>query len=285
MRRGELLSSGEDLLTIYMQQVRQFPLLTVAQEQELGVLAQAGDQEAYQQLIISNLRLVVDIARRYDGNTLSNLDIIQAGNIGLMRAVAKFQPKKGFKLSTYATYWIRSSIERAINEQGFLCQSRKMNEQVSRFLKAQDRLSQQLKRPPTKAELADALMIDEATVDNVLHVYTMDNTAHSLYANNYEGAYETDQTVDVEADVLHKLQTQRIQALLSDLPAEHQQILKLRFGFENGQCYSYPAIARRLGQSDQQVRRTCRQLLSDLKACEQWQACSNTMEVLDDETD
>ena len=264
---------------IYLRQVKQYPLLTPAAEQELGRRTQAGDEQAYHQLVVSNLRLVVRIARRYRGVALHTLDLIQAGNIGLMRAASKFQPHKGFKFSTYASTWIRSSIERAIGQHGFTYQSYKMNQRVKHLLKVQEKLTHQLHRAPTYRELAEELMVTNQALDNTLRACILYSAEDYWSGSNGDTPAEPiDDTIDVEADVLHNVQAEQIQALLAKLPARQQQILKLRFGFDNDRCYNYSEIGRQLGLSAEMIRRTCLKTLRLLKQSEQWQACRSKIE-------
>ena len=160
-----------DAIRSYLYEIGKIPLLTADEEVILAKRIEKGDKEAAQLLITANLRLVVSIAKKYSKSGLELLDLIQEGNIGLMRAVEKFDYHKGFKFSTYATWWIRQAVTRAIADQGRTIRVPvHMGDQINKLLRVQHQLTQQLGRDPTVEELAEALEVPPKKVENMIHV-------------------------------------------------------------------------------------------------------------------
>ena len=162
---------ADDSVRLYLREIGKIPLLNAEQELELAQRVVAGEKEAKDQMAEANLRLVVSIAKRYVGRGLDLLDLIEEGNTGLLRAVEKFDPDKGFKFSTYATWWIRQAITRAIADQARTIRIPvHMVETINKLLRTQRRLTQELNREPTNAEIAKEMEIDEAKVEHIMKI-------------------------------------------------------------------------------------------------------------------
>ena len=263
--------AGEDPLLSYMRDIADVPLLTAAQEVELAQRIEQGDQAALQKFIMSNLRLVVSVAKRYTGRGLPLLDLIQEGNIGLMRAVQKYDWRKGFKFSTYATWWIRQAVTRAIADKARTIRLPvHMGEAITRLNQVNQRLTQQLGREPTENELAEALGV------NVNKVREAQKAAHiptSLEAPI--GEEDESELADLVADetsqqpeeavyeMLLKRETQ--DALGQVLTPREQLVLELRFGLGNGHVYPLEKIGEVLGITRERVRQIEAKALEKLR--------------------
>ncbi|HIJ22660.1 MAG: sigma-70 family RNA polymerase sigma factor [Gammaproteobacteria bacterium] len=168
-KAGKLKGDNHDSLHLYMQEIRSYPLLTADEEKEIARAVQQGDQEARNLLIESNLRLVVSIARRYQNQGVMLMDMIEEGNLGLMHAVEKFDPERGYRFSTYATWWIRQSVDRAV-----MSQARTVRlpihilREMRRYMRASRKLAQSDSHEPTSIEIATFLDGNEQTVDKVM---------------------------------------------------------------------------------------------------------------------
>src|SRR3954468_11355478 len=225
-----------DPLKLYVRQIGDGPLLTPAQERELARLKDEGDEEAKRKLVESNLRLVMSITRNYTRAGVPLLDLIQEGNLGLMRAVEKFDYKLGFKLSTYATWWIRQAITRALADQGRTIRLPvHVADQVRRLLRARRQLAQKLNREPSLAELARETQQSEERVrellelvENPVSLETPVGDGESIYGDMIE---------DVHAAAPHdqtaiKARTKELAVALDVLNPRMRRVLALRFGLE-----------------------------------------------------
>ena len=162
---------ADDSVRLYLREIGKIPLLSAEEELALANRVVAGDKDAKDQMAEANMRLVVSIAKRYVGRGLDLLDLIQEGNTGLLRAVEKFDPDKGFKFSTYATWWIRQAITRAIADQARTIRIPvHMVETINKLLRTQRRLTQEYNREPTNAEIAKEMEIDEAKVEHIMKI-------------------------------------------------------------------------------------------------------------------
>ena len=271
MRHPEALAV-DHLYEIYMQQVKQYPLLSRQEEQLLGHLVQDGDREAHQQLVLSNLRLVVRFVQRYRHQTSCEvLDLIQAGNIGLMRAVTRFRPELGFRLSTYAGPYIRGQIIYEMEQRRLIKLGNSRSDQVGTMLRADEQLTQQLQRQPTTPELAEALTISEAACQRIMRALVVATPGESLD----EHAQVADADVsDVESEAVQQVHAEHVRQLMSEFSAECQAIIKLRFGFDTDHCHSYTEISRQLDLPYERVRVTCVRVLERCRQSDKWQACN-----------
>lgn len=257
-----------DSLQAYLRQISTIPLLSREEEVELATRAQAGDQRALEKLIVSNLRYVVSVARRYLGYGLALADLINEGNIGLIRAIQRFDPSRGVKVITYAVWWIRQAITHAIAEHGgVIALPVKQLEKLHKVFEGYRRYTQQSGVEPSSEELAAELDLPVDEVESVLHIYRR----LSLNAPIGEGG-ETS-FLDVlpsttspsgEEAYINATLTDEIQELLSQLPAREQQILRLRFGI-NEEPKTLEEIGGMLGITRERVRQIEKQAKDRLR--------------------
>jgi len=264
-------TAGEDPLLSYMRDISDVPLLTAAQEVGLAKSIEQGDAAALEKFIISNLRLVVSVAKRYTGRGLPLLDLIQDGNIGLMRAVQKYDWRKGFKFSTYATWWIRQAITRAISDKARTIRLPvHMGEAITRLNRVSQRLTQQLGREPTEEELAQALGVGIQKVRDVIKAAHVPSSLEAPI-----GEEEDSELADMVADEISQhpedavyemmLKSETQDALGSLLTAREKLVLQLRFGFGNGRVYPLQKIGEVLGITRERVRQIEAKALEKLR--------------------
>jgi RNA polymerase primary sigma factor len=257
-----------DSLQAYLRQISTIPLLSREEEVELATRAQAGDQGALEKLIVSNLRYVVSVARRYLGYGLALADLINEGNIGLIHAVQRFDPSRGVKVITYAVWWIRQAITHAIAEHGgVIALPVKQLEKLHKIFEGYRRYTQQSGVEPSSAELAAELDLPVDEVESVLHIYRR----LSLNAPIGEGG-ETS-FLDVlpsttspsgEEAYINATLTDKIRELLSQLPPREQQILRLRFGIDE-EPKTLEEIGGMLGITRERVRQIEKQAKDRLR--------------------
>ena len=256
--RGE--AAEVDAITAYLREIGRVPMLSHAQEIELAKRIEAGDKEAVQQFVLANLRLVVSIAKRYVGRGLSLLDLIQEGNIGLMRAVQRYDWRRGHRFSTHATWWIRQAISRAVADKGRAIRLPVyVNTALNRVRRERQRLVQELGRDPTEQELADALGMD---VERLHELEAAPGTPISLELP--VGEDEEQELGDVLADeastspeeaATTRTMKQEVQEVLEDvLTPRERLVLQLRFGLGNGHTFPLEQVGRQLGITRERVR-------------------------------
>ncbi|HZK66947.1 MAG TPA: sigma-70 family RNA polymerase sigma factor, partial [Chloroflexota bacterium] len=263
--------ASEDPLLSYMRDIADVPLLTAAQEVELAKRIEQGDAQALERFIMSNLRLVVSVAKRYTGRGLPMLDLIQEGNIGLMRAVNKYDWRRGFKFSTYATWWIRQAITRAIADKARTIRLPvHMGEAITRLNQVSQRLTQELGRDPTEVELAEALGVGVHKVREAVKAAHVPSSLESPIGEEDESeladlvADETSQaTEEAVYEMLLKRETQ--DALGAVLTPREQLVLQLRFGLGNGHVYPLEKIGEVLGITRERVRQIEAKALEKLR--------------------
>ncbi len=256
--RGE--ATEVDAITAYLREIGRVPMLSHAQEIDLAQRIEAGDKTAVQQFVLANLRLVVSIAKRYVGRGLSLLDLIQEGNIGLMRAVQRYDWRRGHRFSTHATWWIRQAISRAVADKGRAIRLPVyVNTALNRVRRERQRLVQELGRDPTEQELADAL---EMGVERLHELEAAPGTPISLELP--VGEDEEQELGDVLADetstspeevATTRTMKQEVQEVLEDvLTPRERLVLQLRFGLGNGHTYPLEQVGRQLGITRERVR-------------------------------
>jgi RNA polymerase primary sigma factor len=258
---GSAVRAETDSLGLFLSEIARYPLLTAAEEVELARRVERGDAEAKQRMITSNLRLVVSIARRYEGNDLSLLDLVQEGMIGLIRAVEKFDPQRGFKFSTYATWWIRQAVQRGIeNRARTIRVPVHIAERERRIARAQGELTASLGRLPTDAEIAPAAGLSARQVREVREaaraVASLDrplaDEAESGTVSELLAAEE--EPVDERIDMTFRRET--VRRALERLPEIQREVLKLRYGLDgDGEPQSLEEIGRRFGLARESIRR------------------------------
>jgi RNA polymerase primary sigma factor len=256
--RGE--AAEVDAITAYLREIGRVPMLSHAQEIDLAKRIEAGDKEAVQQFVLANLRLVVSIAKRYVGRGLSLLDLIQEGNIGLMRAVQRYDWRRGHRFSTHATWWIRQAISRAVADKGRAIRLPVyVNTALNRVRRERQRLVQEWGREPNEAELAEALGMD---VERLHELEAAPGTPISLELP--VGEDEEQELGDVLADEAStspeeaatvRTMKQEVQEVLEDvLTSRERLVLQLRFGLGNGHTYPLEQVGRQLGITRERVR-------------------------------
>ena len=248
-----------DPVRMYLKEIGRINLLTSDEEFEYAKRAEAGDEEAKRMLAESNLRLVVSIAKRYVGRGMLFLDLIQEGNIGLMKAVDKFDPTKGYKFSTYATWWIRQAITRAIADQARTIRVPvHMVETINKLARVQRQLTQELNREPTDEEIAKKLGI---TVDKVREVYKISQDPVSLETpigeedDSHLGDFIKDErTMGPEEYATVEMLKEELKGVLSTLTEREEKVLRLRFGLDDGQCRTLEEVGQIFGVTRERIR-------------------------------
>lgn len=249
----------DDPVRLYLKEIGKIPLLTPEEEAELARRAEAGDEEAKKRLAEANLRLVVSIAKRYTGHGMQLLDLIQEGNIGLMKAIEKFDYQKGFKISTYATWWVRQAMTRSIADQSRTIRIPvHMVENINRLMRTVRTMTQELEREPTPEELAGRL---EIPVERVYEIQKIAMEPVSLETpvgdeeDTHLGDFIKDEQSAVPADeaTLNVLREQ-ISMALDTLSPREREVLKLRFGLEDGQVRTLEEVGREFHVTRERIR-------------------------------
>ena len=248
-----------DPVRMYLKEIGRINLLTSDEEFEYAKRAEEGDEEAKRMLAESNLRLVVSIAKRYVGRGMLFLDLIQEGNIGLMKAVDKFDPTKGYKFSTYATWWIRQAITRAIADQARTIRVPvHMVETINKLARVQRQLTQDLNREPTDEEIAKKLGI---SIDKVREVYKISQDPVSLETpigeedDSHLGDFIKDErTMGPEEYATIEMLKEELQGVLGTLTDREEKVLRLRFGLDDGQCRTLEEVGQIFGVTRERIR-------------------------------
>jgi RNA polymerase primary sigma factor len=252
------LSGTTDALTLFMTRAGRYPLLTAAEEVALAKRIERGDATAKERMINSNLRLVISIAKRYQGHDVPLLDLVQDGVIGLNRAVEKFDWRKGFKFSTYATWWIRQACQRSISSQSATIRvPTHVHERRLKLGRVRGRLRAQLGREPTREELAEAAELSPKHVDEALDAAEAPVSLNQRVGAEDEGElgdlFDDPLAADPEDEAVDSLQRLEVRRALSGLPERERRVLELRFGLD-GPPQPLETIGKELGISRERVR-------------------------------
>jgi RNA polymerase primary sigma factor len=266
---AEAPAATQDPLKLYVRQIGGGPLLTREEERELARRKDAGDEAAKRQLIESNLRLVMSITRNYTKAGVPLLDLIQEGNLGLIRAVEKFDYRMGYKLSTYATWWIRQSVTRALADQGRTIRLPvHVAEQVRRLLRARRQLAQKLNREPSLTELAKETQQTEERirdllelVDDPVSLETPVGDGESLYGDLIEDV----NSAAPDERSAHRARAKELVSALTQLNPRMQRVLALRFGLDGESPQTLEEVGSQLGITRERVRQLETRALRELR--------------------
>ena len=251
--------NAEDPVRMYLKEIGRIPLLSSEEEIELAKRMEEGDEEAKKKLSEANLRLTVSIAKRYSGRGMQFLDLIQEGNLGLIKAVEKFDYRKGYKFSTYATWWIRQSITRAIADQARTIRIPvHMVETMNRVNRTSRRLLQEYGREPTPEEIADTMNLP---VERVLEISKISQEPVSLETpigeeeDSHLGDFIQDEHIPVPADeAAHTLLREQLEKVMDTLSEREQKVLALRFGLEDGKPHTLEEVGREFQVTRERIR-------------------------------
>lgn len=251
--------SIEDPVRMYLKEIGKVPLLTAEEEIELAKRMEAGDEKAKQKLAEANLRLVVSIAKRYVGRGMLFLDLIQEGNLGLIKAVEKFDYNKGFKFSTYATWWIRQAITRAIADQARTIRIPvHMVETINKLIRVSRQLLQELGREPMPEEIAKEM---DTTVDRVREIMKIAQEPVSLETpigeeeDSHLGDFIEDHDAPAPADAASfTLLREQLEEVLETLTVREKKVLELRFGLEDGRSRTLEEVGQHFGVTRERIR-------------------------------
>ena len=249
----------EDPVRMYLKEIGKVPLLTAEEEIELAKRMEAGDEDAKKRLAEANLRLVVSIAKRYVGRGMLFLDLIQEGNLGLIKAVEKFDYNKGFKFSTYATWWIRQAITRAIADQARTIRIPvHMVETINKLVRVSRQLLQELGREPTPEEIAERM---EIPVERVREILKISQEPVSLETpigeeeDSHLGDFIQDDNVPVPADAAaFTLLREQLKEVLGTLTEREQKVLRLRFGLDDGRARTLEEVGKEFNVTRERIR-------------------------------
>lgn len=250
----------QDAVRLYLREASAYPLLTAEEEYEIAKKAREGDAEAKDKLICSNLRLVVSLAKHYLGRGIPFLDLIQYGNLGLMKAVEKFEYDKGYKFSTYATWWIRQSITRSIADSGRTIRLPvHMVEGINRMTRTQRTLFQELNREPTPEEIAERMGVP---VEKILHymsvnpvTVSMDMPVGDEEDTRLSDFIPDEDTPNPEGAVTEKMLYEELERVMDELLTEKEkQVLAMRFGMVDGEEHTLEEVGKVFGVTRERIR-------------------------------
>ena len=264
---------ADDSVRLYLREIGKIPLLTPEEEADLADRIVKGDQKAKSKMVESNMRLVVSIAKRYGGRGLDFLDLIQEGNTGLLRAVDKFDPAKGFKFSTYATWWVRQAITRAIADQARTIRIPvHMVETINKVLRTTRKLTTELNREPTSEEIAKELKMD---VDKVDYVMRIKQDIASLDASvGKEGDdedsvlgdfVEDEERTSPEDSAANQILKEQLSEIIATLTDREQKIIRLRFGIGGGRPHTLEEVGNEFDVTRERIRQIEAKALSKLR--------------------
>jgi len=249
----------DDPVRMYLKEIGRVPLLSWPQEVDLAKRIESGDQQAVQALSVANLRLVVSIAKRYVGRGMHLLDLIQEGNLGLLKAVEKFDYRKGYKFSTYATWWIRQAITRAIADQARTIRIPvHMVETINKLMRVERQLLQDLGRQPTPAEIAGEMGIEE---DKVREIQKIAQEPVSLETpigeeeDSHLGDFIPDEEAQAPADAASmRMLKEQLEGVLDTLTDREEEVLRLRYGLDDGRARTLEEVGRVFGVTRERIR-------------------------------
>ncbi len=260
-----------EALRTYLKEIRSIPLLTPKEEITLSRRIKRGDEQARKAMIRANLRLVINIAKRYIHFGTPFLDLIEEGNLGLMKAVDKFKPSKGFRFSTYAAWWVRQAITRAIFEQGKIIRMPVyMNELLGKWRKTNEQLTQKLKRLPSNEEIAKKMKITKDKRKQInFWLSTKTSSLEAPLGDDDEGQIldlvQDQNAVSPDTEIERIFDKERITSLLEIMNDRERTVLDMRFGLVDGKTHTLAEVADKLGVSRERIRQIEEQALRKLK--------------------
>ncbi len=263
---------SDDLLKIYLEEISQIPLLTVEEEMGLSQRLRFGDEAARKRMIEANLRLVVNVAKKYIGQGLPFLDLIQEGNQGLIKAVEKFEFKRGFKFSTYAIWWIKQRITRAIARHSRLIRVPvNLMEILSRYIRVSQEMEQELGREPMVEEVAKELGISRKRLDDIIYIFRAPISLEKLVGEEESSPLVDflvdEKTLTPEEEYSRAFLRREIDELLrSRLTPREEHIIRLRFGLLDGQPRTLEAVSKEFNITRERVRQIENRALRKLKS-------------------
>lgn len=266
----EAAQKGLDAIKYYLKEIRKTPLLTFEEEQELAKRIAQGDQDARSKMIEANLRLVVAIGKKYINRGLPFSDIIEEGNLGLIRAVEKFQYQKGFKFSTYASWWIKQAIERAIvNQTRTIRLPVHIAEIVNSYMRASRQLTQALGRDPTVEEIAKKMKVSVEKARNISQVvretYSLEMLIGDQEEDTLKDILQDNNSVSPAAISEEIRRREHIEEWLSQLSPSERRVIDLRFGLKDGEPKTLDSIGKDFGITRERVRQIETQALNKLR--------------------
>ena len=264
---------SDDSVRLYLREIGKIPLLSAEEEMELARRIIEGDKKAKDKMAEANMRLVVSIAKRYSGRGLDFLDLIQEGNTGLLRAVEKFDPDKGFKFSTYATWWIRQAITRAIADQARTIRIPvHMVETINKLLRTQRRMTQELNREPTIEELSKELDMEPEKIEYVIKIKQDISSLDASVGRDGEDDESAlqdfivdEDTVSPEDSATSQLLKEQVQDMLSSLSDREQKIVRMRFGLDNGKNHTLEEVGQEFAVTRERIRQIEAKALAKLR--------------------
>lgn len=273
LKTGYFDDISDDSVRLYLREIGKIPLLNSEEELALAQRVVAGDKKAKDKMAEANMRLVVSIAKRYSGRGLDFLDLIQEGNTGLLRAVEKFDPDKGFKFSTYATWWIRQAITRAIADQARTIRIPvHMVETINKLLRTQRRMTQELNREPTIEELAKELEMEPEKVEYVMKIKQDITSLDASVGRDGEDDesslsdfIEDEDATSPEDSATSQLLKEQVQSILGVLTEREQKILKMRFGLEDGKSHTLEEVGQEFSVTRERIRQIEAKALAKLR--------------------
>ncbi len=254
---------SDDSVRMYLREIGKIPLLSNEEEAELAKRAMEGDRKAKDKMAEANMRLVVSIAKRYSGRGLELLDLIQEGNTGLLRAVDKFDPEKGFKFSTYATWWIRQAITRAIADQARTIRIPvHMVETINKLMRTQRKMTQELNREPTNEELAKEMDMDADKIEYILKIKQDITSLDAGIGRDGEDGedstlgdfIEDEDTASPEESASGQLLKEQVREILSSLSDRERKILEMRFGLNGTKSHTLEEVGLEFAVTRERIR-------------------------------
>ena len=266
-------SFADDSVRLYLREIGKIPLLTPEEEADLAQRIVKGDKKAKDKMVESNMRLVVSIAKRYGGRGLDFLDLIQEGNTGLLRAVEKFDPEKGFKFSTYATWWVRQAITRAIADQARTIRIPvHMVETINKVLRTTRKLTTDLNREPTTEEIAAELHMEPDKVDYVMRIKQDIASLDASVGRDGDDEdsvlgdfVEDEERISPEDSAANQILKEQLSEIISTLTDREQKIIRLRFGIGGGRPHTLEEVGAEFDVTRERIRQIEAKALSKLR--------------------